>query len=573
MRLTNRCLLPALALACLSMPAMAAREFTPQAGLWMISSERNGEPGRGFSLDVQGNTVFMQVFNYAKSGAATFHTAVGKLDDSASMTVPLLRFKGGRFFGGPAQIGVEDGTAGDVTLRFTDGLHGSVQFPGEQEQPIARFLVPEKLPFWWTELSDAPPSGKEGFRSMQWVATSQNGIRYTWDAKLGMGTNGVYPLELGSTFDWGTALRTFDCRLQTETEVLDCLPTSNSSNGEKPDMPLEIQRLKFRVVGRDVIGEIQPAWDLAQRMTLNGWQEGSYSCNGPTTYCMFERERSARLYKASTQLGGLCITGYCSGYGHITLLPNSGAWVIEDERTGQPGRGVFLDVQDHTVILQTSDYLASGSPTFHLGTGSLQGADTSMGETSTSMSLLRFKDGRHFGGPAQSGSEAANAGAAQLLFSMRYGSDNALTDFATGHVTLPGEESKRIRRLQLEPAPSTGIEHMLGEYYFQFSYSQPSAPRWVRLTQVEGNIAKNEDGSVLCQQRDASNRYRMFCVLYPTDSITPGSINGKGQAYVEVTPFNAGASIERTVMRTRDARGNWLGLGKVNVPGLAIPAD
>ena len=350
MRLTNRCLLPALALACLSMPAMAAREFTPQAGLWMIAAERNGEPGRGFSLDVQGNTVFMQVFNYEKSGAATFHTAVGKLDDSASMTVPLLRFKGGRHFGGPAQIGVEDGTAGDVTLRFTDGLNGSEQFPGEQEQPIARFLVPEKQPFWWTELSDAPPAGKEGFRTMQWVATSQNGIRYTWDAKLGMGTNGVYPLELGSTFDWGTALRTFDCRLHAETEVLDCLPTSNSSNGEKPDMPLEIQRLKFRVVGRDVIGEIQPAWDLAQRMTLNGWQEGSYSCNGPTTYCMFERERSARLYKASTQIGGLCITGYCSGYGHITLLPNSGAWVIEDERTGQPGRGVFLDVQDHTVI-------------------------------------------------------------------------------------------------------------------------------------------------------------------------------------------------------------------------------
>ncbi len=64
MRFTNRCLLPALALACLSMPAMAAREFTPQAGLWMIAAERNGEPGRGFSLDVQGNTVFMQVFNY-----------------------------------------------------------------------------------------------------------------------------------------------------------------------------------------------------------------------------------------------------------------------------------------------------------------------------------------------------------------------------------------------------------------------------------------------------------------------------------------------------------------------------
>ena len=230
MRFIPHALTAALVLCC-ALPSWAAREFTPQAGLWMIAAERNGEPGRGFSIDVQGNTVFMQVFNYEKSGAATFHTAVGKLDEAASMTVPLLRFKGGRYFGGPAQIGVEDGSAGEVTLRFADGLNGTVQFPGEQAQPISRFLVPEKMPFWWTQLSDDPPSGKEGFRSMQWVATSKNGIRYTWEANLGISTDGVYPLQLGSTFDWGSALRTFDCRLQAETEVFDCLPTSNSFNG------------------------------------------------------------------------------------------------------------------------------------------------------------------------------------------------------------------------------------------------------------------------------------------------------------------------------------------------------
>ena len=106
MRAKLRQLIPALALCC-ALPTWAAREFTPQAGLWMIPSENNGQPGRGFSLDVQGNTAFLQVFNYEKSGAATFHTAVGKLDDAASMTVPLLRFKGGRYFGGPAQIGVK----------------------------------------------------------------------------------------------------------------------------------------------------------------------------------------------------------------------------------------------------------------------------------------------------------------------------------------------------------------------------------------------------------------------------------------------------------------------------------
>jgi len=69
-----------MALAGVSAPALAAREFTPQPGLWMVPAENNGLPGRGFSIDVQGNTVFMQVFNYEKSGAATFHTALGQLD-------------------------------------------------------------------------------------------------------------------------------------------------------------------------------------------------------------------------------------------------------------------------------------------------------------------------------------------------------------------------------------------------------------------------------------------------------------------------------------------------------------
>ena len=56
-------------------PAWAARNFTPQAGTWIVSSELNGEPGRGLAIDVQGNTFFMQVFGYEKNGEATFFTA------------------------------------------------------------------------------------------------------------------------------------------------------------------------------------------------------------------------------------------------------------------------------------------------------------------------------------------------------------------------------------------------------------------------------------------------------------------------------------------------------------------
>ena len=234
MRFLKQCLLPAipLVLAALSTPALAAREFTPQSGLWMIPSESNGQPGRGFSLDVQGNTAFLQVFNYEKSGAATFHTALGQLDDSASMTVPLLRFKGGRYLGGPARDAVEDGSAGNVSVKFTDGLNGTIQFPGEEVQPISRFVVPEKWPHWWAQITPSPSlQNKEGWRHMQWTATSPNGVRHVWEAFLFKGENERLWLGLTPQVDGDTSGGAFECRFLTDTQVFDCTTTRRTESG------------------------------------------------------------------------------------------------------------------------------------------------------------------------------------------------------------------------------------------------------------------------------------------------------------------------------------------------------
>ena len=63
-----------------ALPSYAARDFTPQLGTWIVSSELDGKPGRGLAIDVQGNTFFMQVFGYEKTGDATFYTATGQMD-------------------------------------------------------------------------------------------------------------------------------------------------------------------------------------------------------------------------------------------------------------------------------------------------------------------------------------------------------------------------------------------------------------------------------------------------------------------------------------------------------------
>ena len=52
-------------------PAWAARDFTPQAGTWVIDAELDGKPGRGLAIDVQGNTVVLQVYGYEANGAAS----------------------------------------------------------------------------------------------------------------------------------------------------------------------------------------------------------------------------------------------------------------------------------------------------------------------------------------------------------------------------------------------------------------------------------------------------------------------------------------------------------------------
>ncbi|MPM05476.1 hypothetical protein SDC9_51766 [bioreactor metagenome] len=571
-------LVPAIALCC-SLPAWSAREFTPQAGLWMIPAENNGQPGRGFSLDVQGNTAFLQVFNYEKSGAATFHTAAGQLDDSASMTVPLLRFKGGRSFGGPAQDAVEDGNAGQVTVKFTDGLNGTIQFPGETIQPIARFLINEKLPFWWTQISDSPPSGTNGGRGMMLFASGADGARYSWGAWLSKDAEDL-PYRL--TFDRTRSSRTanvneapspLDCTLEPSTQVFDCIPAKTTDpSADASANALQIHRLRLRFLGRDVVGEIQPEVDQSSRLVLNGT---TFSSSSQRTIKGL-LERSSRTYSVLSLLPEDCIMSCVTmGDTHVTLLPTSGAWVIEAEKNGNPGRGIFLDVQDETIVVQTSDYLATGESTFHMGAGLLNGSNTLHGDTTTAMSLQRYAGGRHFGGPAQTGHEAANAGELKLSFSPMIGKE--YTDFAVGEVTLPGESAQRIRRLQFEP-DSLGMENMLGEYLVEWDTWEGilgKEERWVRLTRVEGQYAKNDDGTVQCARSPfgVAEQYRMLCVWNLEPDAKFDLMKWWRRGEVTIHPFNREKDLVPYTPRTRDRHGNWLGLGAVNLPGLAIPAN
>lgn len=136
------------------MGALAAHAFAPQAGTWVVAAELDGKPGRGLAIDVQNETLVMQVYAYESNGQPSFFLAAGPYSNN-QFSGPLTRYEGGRFFGSGARSGVAAGSPGNVNLRFTSGVTGFATFPGEPEKAIIRAnfaypFAPSSLVGIWT---------------------------------------------------------------------------------------------------------------------------------------------------------------------------------------------------------------------------------------------------------------------------------------------------------------------------------------------------------------------------------------------------------------------------------------
>lgn len=111
------------------------------------------------------------------------------------------------------------------------------------------------------------------------------------------------------------------------------------------------------------------------------------------------------------------------------LAPQTGTWVVSSELDGKPGRGLAIDVQNDTFVMQMYAYESSGQATFYLATGKLA-------NDQVSASLMRYTGGRYLGSGPLSGKEAGNADTVRFRF----------TSGTTGFITLPGESEKAISR-------------------------------------------------------------------------------------------------------------------------------
>lgn len=497
----------------------AARDFTPQAGTWVISEELDGRPGRGLAIDVQGNTFFMQVFGYERNGDATFYTATGQMHGN-SVTAPLMQYWGGRSFGGNARDAAEAGSPGSVTVSFSNGLQGTVQFPGEPERSIKRFQVRSaeyEQRYWVTKRS----------RSFL-VAPIDTEQKTNFLAELTIGISGVPGMgwEMLLLKSVGGGWQSLRCEKEAESDSFSCKRHINTEPGDVAEVRLNIANI-------DAYGSIDiQKNDVVTRYPLHGIALGGG--------------------------GELSITGcglyedvYVADINNCTQVttPSSGTWIVEDELQGKPGRGFAIDVQNGVALALAFNYLPNGAPTFHMGSANYQGIETSI-------ALNQYAGGRWLGGPVANANLVGTAGEMSIRFSQNAEPQGFDAERLVGIAQIPGEPAKRIVRMGLETSVLS-LDGLLGQWLttFMSKSGYPRETKLVNLTRVEGDTVVSDDGTIRCARVAPEHTWRHVECSWEREASEVWSAS-----FFQETN-NRGYN----VLQMRDRHGNATGLGNVPI--------
>ena len=113
-----------------------ALAVAPQTGIWWSPSES----GRGYSIDVQGNTLVMISYAYGTDGRMQWYYADGPLlSGGARWSGTLYKFDFGQPLNGPYTPPTNVGTAGVITIDFSTRTRGFLTLPGGRQSAIERY--------------------------------------------------------------------------------------------------------------------------------------------------------------------------------------------------------------------------------------------------------------------------------------------------------------------------------------------------------------------------------------------------------------------------------------------------
>jgi hypothetical protein len=104
----------------------SAGSVSPQTGWWWNPSES----GRGFSLEVNGNNIFMSGYLYSTNGTPIWYVASGSRSNNSTFQANLLQYANGQTLSGAYQAPTALGSVGTVTLSFDTATTGRLTWPG-----------------------------------------------------------------------------------------------------------------------------------------------------------------------------------------------------------------------------------------------------------------------------------------------------------------------------------------------------------------------------------------------------------------------------------------------------------
>ncbi len=107
--------------------ASLSHALTPESGWWWNESES----GRGFSIELQNNTIFMSGFLYDASGAPLWFVASGPYSQTAnSFEGDMLNLRGGQCITCSYRAATIQPSLGRIQLRFVSPSTASITWPG-----------------------------------------------------------------------------------------------------------------------------------------------------------------------------------------------------------------------------------------------------------------------------------------------------------------------------------------------------------------------------------------------------------------------------------------------------------
>jgi hypothetical protein len=117
----------------------SAHAVTPKTGIWYSPAES----GRGYAIEVNGNTMVLAMYAYDSSGNPLWYLASGSLtNNGANFQSTLDKYAGGQCVTCDYTAPTLNGNDGVIAIQFTSDTSGVVTLPGGHRVNIQPFFGP-----------------------------------------------------------------------------------------------------------------------------------------------------------------------------------------------------------------------------------------------------------------------------------------------------------------------------------------------------------------------------------------------------------------------------------------------